>query len=245
MTAKFSCYPVDIDRELLRQYRTPVKPAMLDDNDFRRVVPNIDAVDPIGAIRIRARELWRSDGSPREVDLKSLFERAESEVLGAAGRQSRGAIASAERQVRKINASVIDSELAKLAASSGPPLLRVIIEAIRERPNEHEAICLARLLHSNALVLADQSRIERQTIPAIAELLADIAGEYPEEFLKQHKAADFRTIPRQQRADFWSEKFSRLLDVDEPLTFNSRLTIMRYVSLLRASCLVSDVHFEG
>jgi hypothetical protein len=215
---------------------------MLKDDDFRKVLPDLDSVDPIGAIRLRARELWHAEGSPSEVDIKLLFEKARFE-LGSSSRQPK-------RQRKPLttnrgNVAQVDPELARLADSSNDRLKTVIIEAIKERPNEHESICLARLLHMNALILSDQTRIEPQSIETIAALLADIAGDYPEDLLDELKVSDFRDLDSEVKKKFWTRMISGIFEEDEALTFSTRLTIMRYVSLLKASRLVSDVAFEG
>ena len=215
---------------------------MLKDDDFRKVLPDLDSVDPIGVIRLRARELWRAQGSPAEVDIKLLFEKAQSEISLSSLPPSRK---RKPLTTNRGNITQVDPELARLADKCNCRLKTVIIEAIKERPNEHESICLARLLHMNALILSDQTRIEPQSIETIAGLLADIAGDYPEDLLEELKVDDFRNIEPETKKKYWTRMISGIFEEDEALTFSTRLTIMRYVSLLKASRLVSDVAFEG
>ncbi len=216
---------------------------MLNDEDFRKILPNLDSVDPIGAIRRRAREMWRSEGSPANVDIKLLFERAETEVLGPARTASPSAPAA--RNKPRVDQQPVEAELREFLSDPSDTLRSVIIEAIRTRPTEHEAVCLARLLNSNCLILQDQSKIERRTVLQAAELLADIAKEYPADLLEANNVTDYREIDKKVRAAYWNAKLSKIFDEDEALTFSDRLTIMRYVSLLRASSAISDVQFEG
>ena len=213
---------------------------MLNDDDFRKVIPNLDAIDPVGAIRRRARELWRTDGSAENVDIKSLFNRAESDILG--GDRNRAPTQRLKRMPEELS---VDPELQSMVGDTSNLLRSVLVEAIKTRPDEHESICLAYLLHSNALVIENKIRIEPLKVEAIASLLADLSREYSAAFLEQQKSSDFRTIPPRARTDYWNKKISKIFETDEALTFSARHTIMRFVSMLMASRRVTEVVFQG
>ena len=235
------------DRRILQNNRSKrgrisawMQHSMFTDDEFRKIIPNIDTIDPVGAIRARAKEIWKTEGSNQNVDLKVLFNRAESEILG--GERNRAPTTRIKRMPEELS---VDPELQSLVSDSSNLLRSIIVEAIKTRPDEHEAICLAYLLHSNAIVLNDQTRIEPQPVNIISSLLADIAGEYSASFMEQQKSNDFRSIAQRIRTEYWMKKITGIFEKDEALTFSSRHTIMRLVSMLNASRRVADVAFQG
>lgn len=112
-------------------------------------------------------------------------------------------------------------------------LMPIVASALGMFLDEHESICLARILQTNAFMLREGGMpVGRYDVETCAKIVARMCREYTEEFLNQHRARNFLDIPVDARYDYWLRKLQWVKDADEPLTYADQNTLRRLTGLL-------------
>lgn len=188
------------------------------------------AVDPLGEVARRAREIWIERGQPTGSSPDDFLSEAELDLLGG-----RSAGIPSHRTRHKVAVTPIPLEIHRLQTAERDPLIHAIAHGINFLLNEHECYCLSRFLAGHEFSLRNSPIKYAPSDDEIASILAAFANEYPESFLKQYGVIPVRDIPLPHRQCFWRNRMSEWKSVDEPLTYHDRNTTQRLLDALSHS----------
>lgn len=204
----------------------------------------MDIVDPLGEIRLRAKQLWKEDGEPKDKTWTDYWTQAEEELLGGPP-PGRPSIKKHVRDKAEEPAEPLPVELQTLVEESDNPLLSAIASTLRRYLTEHEALCLTSILRSCRITLVDQQGIGPCDIPTVANILAALGKEYDPEFVSKCGAKQPQEISLEKRVDYWNRKLEDTVARDEPLTYSDRNTINRLMGELAGGKEIVELVFEA
>jgi hypothetical protein len=202
---------------------------------------NFDAVDPLGEIRSCARDLWNQDGAPADKDWTHYWSQAEKLTLGgkSSGAPSgRVKVAASPRQDRPLSSS-----LQEILENEDELLPSLLAGAFRRALNDHECLCLARILETYSFKLTGGRNLPASTPDEISAALALLAGEYDSDFLSAYSSLNLLTIPVQQRTRYWAKKCQKMREEDNALSFADRNTVHRLLDELKHEPRVQELVF--
>jgi len=179
--------------------------------------------DPLGVIENAAKQIWKNRGAPAGTTWRDYF--AEAEQLLIAGRGTLPDSAEPEElPISKLE--LLPPEIWALRDQDTDPLRAAVAWGVNELFDEHEAFCFARLLGSNEFKVMGG---EFQACPEdeIIVLLASLAGEYDEDFVKSEGQGDLSTVSKEKRREYWRKKMLQWRSDDRPLNYHDRNTIER------------------
>ena len=211
---------------------SPVKPPRKAPSDEM-----LKVVDPIGEIQRTAQRLHKEAGYPSGVDWRDYWGVAEDLLTaGLSGNEpsdrTRGAAAS----------PTVSLEITQLAAQQADIPLAILATALHATLDEHESMCLGRMLRDTAIVAADNGAKHGPfTIEQIAGYLAQLAHEYDASFLQQNMASRYQDVAMPKRQGYWVAKLEAQSKQDEPLTHADQNTMHRLAFLLRKCERVKDL----
>ncbi len=209
---------------------------MPNEKDLESKIPNLKIIDPVGAIRSRAKILFQEAGAPSGKDWTDFFETAEQEMIG------RGVPSQQPRQ-RPAQPVVTPSAMMKAAAASDDTIISIVGAGMENPLNEHEALELGYILMHNEIKLNDESLIKAHSALEAAEILVEVSDDYRPDFLQVCKVSTGMEAPKEKRIAYWEDLLSEAERKDEALTNLDRLTIQRIVKALRASNRIKDIKY--
>ena len=194
--------------------------------------------DPLGEIRRRARELWEEAGKPANKGWPAFFDEAEEQLVGgvSSGRPS-------GRHRNPMRDHEVAPQVASAASQSEDGLLSIVASALKQLLTHQEALCLAYVLESHCIVLKDGKRLQPSDDHETATVLAALASEYDEGFLRQQHAHSPFEIDPQARIDYWERVLLGRHREDNALTNLDRNTVNRLVTALRAEPRIDRVDY--
>lgn len=207
-------------------------------NPPKRIIPNLDKIDPIGEIKTRASELWQQAGSQSAEDWTDYFDEAEKQLMRG---RSAGTPTAAPRSKSEHAESPIPEQLQALIINSKNPLVAFLAQTFSRFVDEHESLCLGHIFRNNRFQMKDGGTLMADSNQAIAEVLAELGREYPDEVLKQAGVQEFLQIPINKRSEYWLARINKLFDDDKPLTFADRNTISRLLDMIMHEGRVAKV----
>lgn len=196
---------------------------------------NIDAVDPLGEIRTRAKELWRAAGAPGDTDWTEFYQQAETELTagtsgGRPNPRQRKSASPSERHPALVNAAESrDDLLAAIASSSSRPL------------DAHSSIVLGDLLTTQRVTFSSGEQRGPLTPEQAGDILAEVSGEYDENFFTLHGVSDPFAAPLLERSRYWSKRLRARAAADEAQTNADRNTLARLRTSLIADKRINDI----
>ena len=194
-------------------------------------------MDPLGEIQRTAQQLHKESGSPSGVDWRDYWGVAED--LLTAGRSGNDA---SNRSRQSASGPTISLEISQLAAQRSDLPLSLIAESLHTTLDEHESLCLGRVLSDTVIVAAeDGSKHGPFSKDQIAYFLAHLAHEYDSSFLQQHGASAFADVEVSKRQGYWVQQLESQQRKDEPLTHADQNTMHRLASQLRKCERVKDL----
>ena len=192
-------------------------------DDKSRYPANVDQLDPLGEIRRCAKDLWKKDGSPATGCVMSYWRKAESQMLSGLPITIDSTLASNNPEQTK------PSEKATNAPTTDPnePFLSILMREVLKTPlHYHEAVCLARILHTSTIDLDSSLAIGPLSTEEIAEVLSHVE-------VLQDQGNDFERHPAAiDSIEIWQQRLAELFQADEALTNLDRTTIARLITAL-------------
>ena len=182
---------------------------------------NVDLIDPLGEIRGRAKELWQKAGSPSDRSWESFFNDAERDLTAG---KSDGVPSG--RQKHFLHEASLSKEFEALIESNDDILLQCILRATKEPIQEHDALCLGRILTECSLKLPSGVSSAPLTTFDAAHYLAFVSAEYSNDFI-QSSGGSIDAASHADKQSYWDEKLSTLALHDEALTNADRNSIAR------------------
>ncbi len=204
-----------------------------------RLRAQIDILDPLHEIRNRAKQLWSADGKPADRDWLDYFSIAEEQLLSGL---SEGTPSS---RTRSKETSEIDPTIRPLVEQQENTFLSILASVVKRPLVEYEAHCLADVLMKHKVKLSRDVTLGPHSVSQVAELLADLAGEYDPSFLKEQGMKEFGSIPRAARVQYWDRKLLESKAEDRPLTNADRNAVSRFKEHLRQDPRVADLIYLG
>ncbi len=198
-------------------------------NPPKRVIPNLDRIDPIGEIKTRASELWQQAGSQSTEDWTDYFDEAEKQLMR--GRSAESLTATPRSKSEHLD-KPIPEPLKALITKSENPLVALLARTFSRFVDEHESLCLGHIFRNNRFQMKDGGTLSADSNQAISEVLAELAQEYPDDMLIQAGVQEFSQLPIKKRSDYWLGRINKLFDDDKPLTFADRNTISRLLDMI-------------
>ncbi len=203
--------------------------------------------DPLGEVQHRARELWVEAGKKAGESWKDYVSQAEADLC-----QGRAidipSTSNSSRPERRTNHSMIITP--EISAEMQPFILEgsqtwrsLLANAMRKPLIDHESVCAAYVLENHEAELADGSVLNPLGLREIAEVLADLAGEYAPEFTEVF-GADPSAIPRTARVEYWTSLLSTRKIKDEPLTYADQNTIRLIVSRITSQPTIKSLNYQ-
>ena len=136
----------------------------------------------------------------------------------------------------------VSLEITELAAQKSDIPLAILAAALHMTLDEHEALCLGRMLHDTAIVAADGgAKYGPFPLEQVAGYLAQLAHEYDASFLQQQMASRYQEVALAKRQSYWLAKLEVQRKQDEPLTHADQNTMHRLASQLRKCDRVRDL----
>ncbi len=194
-------------------------------------------VDPLGEIQRTAQRLHKEAGSPGGVDWRDYWGVAED--LLTAGRSGHEA---SDRTRGGPAAPTVSLELTELATQHDDVPLSLLAAALRSTLDEHESMCLGRMLRDTAIIATEGGAKHGPfSLEQIAGYLAHLGHEYDGALLQQNAASRYQDVPVPKRQAYWLGKLELQKKNDEPLTHADQNTMQRLASQLRKCERVKDL----
>jgi hypothetical protein len=212
---------------------------MSNDSEIEKKIPNIKVIDPVGAIKARAKVLYLDAGSPADKDWADFFAAAEQQMISASHAPG-GAGPKKKKPEPKPQ-----SEMMKAAAASGNVIVSIIGAGSVDPLNESETTALGYVLIHNDILFSDGTLIKAHGPREAAEVAVEVTGDYRSEFLEKHKVQQGQAAPIEARIAYWEHMISDMWEHDEALTNLDRLTIQRIVHRLRQDSRIKEFKYIG
>lgn len=199
-------------------------------------------VDPLGEIEHLARELHQREAAQgalgANVTWESFWGAAEAQLT--AGRSSG---VSTERTRPTVAAESLSAQFAALLTPECDDTDAIFLRALGTPLSHHEALCLGHLLCHTTCERAAGGTFGPCSVEDAGRILALVAGEYDEQYMRTHGRPDPQSVSRDLRAAYWTEHLEAMLDADEPLTHADQNTIRRISDLLLREGSFSKAEF--
>lgn len=197
----------------------------------------LKVVDPLGEIQRTAQRLHKEAGFPSGVDWRDYWGVAEDLLTaGLSGNEP------SDRSRGAASTPTVSLEITELAAQKSDIPLAILAAALHMTLDEHEALCLGRMLHDTAIVAADGgAKYGPFPLEQVAGYLAQLAHEYDASFLQQQMASRYQEVALAKRQSYWLAKLEVQRKQDEPLTHADQNTMHRLASQLRKCDRVRDL----
>lgn len=125
------------------------------------------SLDPLGERRIAAKRFWLEDGSPEQTDWSKYWEKADSLFSAATGM----------RMHLRDHSQDVDKSSSSIKKLSGKhPLIISIAEVLSINGSEHDLLCVAIILHTSVLALADNIALGPYSVEEVQEILQQLEG---------------------------------------------------------------------
>ncbi len=197
--------------------KTKLDAASFDDKSL--LPDNADLIDPLKEIRRCARELWQKDGCPSVGSVRHYWSLAEEQLTtGIPFTLNLSCAAPIEGE----SDAVVEAANEGSSCTDSP--LRLLIKKVLPPPlNYHEAICLARILHTSTLSTAAAIAFGPIGTREIAEVLSGILVKFDEEVSERTPVATFMEHLE------WEKRLKKLFCEDVALTNLDRTTTARLI----------------
>lgn len=197
----------------------------------------LKVVDPLGEIQRTAQRLHKEAGFPSGVDWRDYWGVAEDLLTaGLSGNEP------SDRTRGSASTPTVSLELTELAAQQSDVPLAILAASLHATLDEHEAICLGRMLGDTAIVAVEGGAKHGPfTVEQIAGYLGQLAHEYDASFLQQNMASRYQDVALAKRQGYWVAKLEAQKKRDEPLTHADQNTMHRLASQLKKCERVKDL----
>ena len=211
----------------------------MSDPALEKLLASLQVRDPLGEISARARELWQQAGSPADRTWQTFLNQAESDLMAGRGSAPKPQV---PQNVVSKPASPYHIHLTQYRQST-QGLAKVLATAFDNPLNDHEVVCLVRILNTHQIVLTSgkSSPPTPASIDEALRLVTPLTCDYPAAFLSEYKTSDPFMVPEAKRIAFWRAIIEQQAELDSPLTAADRNTLHRLASTISSQPLIASI----